>query len=323
MDNTKLTDFLQLNGIQYEKDVELSKKTWIHRGGKANFYILPSDVESLEKVCSYLYTNDLPFLLVGHTSNLYIHNDVNLDIVVSTVHCNAFSIQGEVVECECGAAVSKVAKACVNNGLQGLEFLTVLPGTVGAALVNNSSCRDSSISSLMTEVVFLNSNGERSILKPSDFSFEFRSSKLKKKQLIGTILIIKLSLKKGDTEKLQQTANENEERRRQKLEGPTQNLGCTVNRTFSKGHMPTVYAIPLKIYTELISLFGSSVSRQKRIKRFILTISGFKDLIPYISDKQMITFIWRDENADQLFPRYLDFMRRVYMTDHVEIEEIK
>ncbi len=323
MSNTQLMEFLKLNSILYETDIDLSKRTWIHRGGMAGIYIQPANVDELEKVCVFMYEQKMPFLLVGHTSNLYIHSDVNLDVVVSTAKCNSFSIQESIVECECGASVSKVAKASIEKGLQGMEYLTTLPGTVGAAICNNSTVKDSKVSELLVDLDFLSEDGQKKVLKPADLSFSFRNSALKSHNLKGVILNIRLKMDKDDPQLLSDIAKKNEERRKKKLEGPSQNLGCTVNRTFSKGKMPRKYEILLNIYSRIISLFVSADKRKAKIKNFILIITGYKDLAPYISDRQMITFIWRDEKADDCFPRYLEFMSRIYMTDSVEIQEIK
>lgn len=316
--------FLKDNSIYFEENVDLKKKTWIHRGGKARFFIQPDNVTELQKCLSYLYKNQYPFLLVGHTSNLYIHNDCDVDIVVSTFRCKAFAVNEGIVECECGASVSKVAQACIDNGYCGMEYLTDLPGTIGAAIYNNSSCKKSSVSALLFDLDFMDTEGNVKVLTPDDLAFSLRSSSLKAHALRGVILKVRLHVEKGEALSLAQVAKENKERRKQILDSPSQNLGCTVNRIFSLGKMPLKYALPLSVYNKILSLSGtSSTKRNSKIKKFILTISGYKDLEPYISDKQMIIFIWRDEKADGLFPRYLEFMRKVYKTDKVEIEEIK
>lgn len=314
---------LQKNGIPYEENVDLKKKTWIHRGGTARLFVQPSCVQELQDCVEYLYAINQSFLLVGHTSNLYIHNECNLDVVISTTHCNAFTFKDGIVECDCGAAVSKVAKASIDAGLQGMEYLTTLPGTVGAAVCNNSTVKESRVADLLVDLDFIDEKGHLTVLNPSDLDFSFRSSAIKKGTINGVILRVRLCLKDGNAEKLRVVASQNEERRKRILEGPIQNLGCTVNRTFSKGKMPKKYRIRLDIYTKLISFFVPVDKRKNKIKNYILRIAGYKELAPYISDKQMITFIWRDEKADDCFPRYLEFMSRVYQTDSLEIQEIK
>ena len=171
--------FLKLNSICYEENVDLRKKTWIHRGGLVGIYIIPANVKELEMICSYLYAANKTFLVVGHTSNLYIHNDYNYDIVVSTLKCNHFTITDNIIECECGAAVSKIANACIERGLQGMEFLTSLPGTIGGAICNNSTVKKSGVADLLLDLDFFDESGDLKVLKPTDLLFSFRNSAIK------------------------------------------------------------------------------------------------------------------------------------------------
>lgn len=320
--NTDKVQVLQKNNIPFEENVDLKKKTWIHRGGIAKLFIVPSNIEELQDCIRFMYKLKQDFLLIGHTSNLYIHNDCNIEVVIATSHCNSFSVKEGLVECDCGAAVSKVAKASIAEGFQGMEYLTTLPGTIAAAIHNNSTVKESKVAELLVDLDFIDENGHLRVLKPEDLKFSFRNSALKSSELRGVILKVRLQLQKGNVEQLSDIARRNEERRKQTLEGPVQNLGCTVNRTFSLGKMPRKYELPLNIYSRLIPFFVPKEKQKAKIKSFILRISGYKELAPYISDKQMITFIWKDENADKLFPRYLQFMKDVYRTDKVEIEEI-
>lgn len=84
MINENLTKYLDLHSIQYETNVSLKKRTWIHRGGIAELFITPVNAEELEKVVSFLYSQSIRFQLIGHTSNLYILNSCNIPVVVST-----------------------------------------------------------------------------------------------------------------------------------------------------------------------------------------------------------------------------------------------
>ena len=78
MINGNLTKYLDLHSIQYETNVSLKKRTWIHRGGIAELFITPVNAEELEIVVSFLYSQSIRFQLIGHTSNLYILNSCNI-----------------------------------------------------------------------------------------------------------------------------------------------------------------------------------------------------------------------------------------------------
>ena len=315
--------FLKNEDIAYETNVELREKTWIHRGGKADYFVSPKNSVALEKIMTYLYDSHITHLLVGSTSNLYILNTTNIPVVVSTLRCNTYEIKEETIECECGVQVSKLAEQVIKLGIKGFEYLTKLPGTVGAAIYNNSSCKSNSISELLIDVDMVTPQGIKKV-SAEELHFAFRTSDLKRSILRGVILKARLRLAFGQKDELERKAKDNEIERRKLLEGPAQNLGCTVHKPFSNGSMPFRYRVPSSIYSKIITLLVKDELKRKRLnKSFLLTISGHKKLIPYVSDYLSLIFVWRDDNADEFFNEYLSFMKDIYKTDKVEIEIIK
>ena len=317
--------YLEGEGIYFEKEIDLSKKTWIHRGGTASLFVIPGNTNELEKVVTCLYKNDIKFLVIGATSNLYILNTASIPVVISTLKCNVYQQNGDVIVCDCGVQVGKLSREMIGKGIQGFEYLTKLPGTIGAAIYNNSSVKEetNSISNLLLGFDLLTPSGIKQ-LKKEDLHFSFRSSALKRHQLQGIIIRARLNAAPGNKELLESIAAKNEKDRLNLLEGPAQNLGCTVHRMFCNGLMPLKYRIPYKSYAKILKVFvGNQLKQKKYLKQFLLTISGYRHLIPYVSDKQLITFIWKDEKADLFFDDYLAFMRDVCKTDQVEIEIIR
>lgn len=324
MMNYELISYLKTHSVAYETNVDLRNKTWIHRGGIAGLFISPSCAEELERVVLYLYINNIQFLLIGHTSNLYILNDCNKSVVVSTAKCRNYSLEGDRIYCESGVGVIRLAKQMVKEGVQGFEYLTGLPGTIGGALVNNSSCKNNSVSSLLISAKVVLKEGTTKTFYPDDFKFEFRNSVFKMGEIEGTIISAVLSVQKGDAAELQQIAKQNDKDRAKRLEGHANNLGCTVNRCFINGRM----SIWLRVLMILNRLFVSpfiKTEEAKRIQRrdLICSVTGYKQIAPYVSSKNPIIFSWHNEGADVAFPLYLDFMRKVYKTDKIEIQIIK
>lgn len=314
---------LDINKISYETNVDLKKKTWIHRGGTCDLFISPSNSEQLLCIVKYLYANNIKFLLLGHTSNIYIRNSSNVSIVVSTKKCSKYELKNDKIVCEPGAGVIRMAKDMIQQGVAGFEYLTGLPGTVGAAIYNNSSCKSNSISQLLVSAEVLLEDGQLITMTPEDMQFRFRTSIFKDGKLRGVITKAILKVEYGDVAKLQEIAKNNDEERSRILAGYTQNLGCTVNRCFINGSMPFFYRFLTRIYAGLLRLMRvSSVKKMKKQKDFLCIISGYKKIASYISDVNPIIFIWKDEKADKVFPLYLEFMAKIYKTDKVEIEII-
>lgn len=86
----KITEFLEENNVLFEENISLKKKTWIHRGGMCSLFIMPANIRELELTAQFLYKGNYEFLLIGHTSNLYILDSCNIPLVVSTAKCNKF-----------------------------------------------------------------------------------------------------------------------------------------------------------------------------------------------------------------------------------------
>lgn len=318
-----LIQHLDINKIPYDTNVDLKKKTWIHRGGTCELFISPSNSEQLLCLVKYLYSNNIEFLLLGHTSNVYIRNSSNVSVVVSTKKCSKYELSNDTIICESGAGVIRMAKDMIQQGVAGFEYLTGLPGTIGAAIYNNSSCKSNSISQLLVSAEVLLEDGRLVSMTAEDMKFRFRTSIFKDGKLRGVIIKAILKAEYDDAIKLQEIAKNNDEERSRILAGYTQNLGCTVNRCFINGSMPFFYRFLTRMYAVLLRLIRvSSVKKMKKQKDFLCTISGYKKIAPYISDVNPIIFIWKDEDADKVFPLYLEFMAKIYKTDKIEIEII-
>ena len=321
--NRNLINHLNINKISYETNVDLKKKTWIHRGGTCELFISPSNSEQLLCLVRYLYSNNIEFLLLGHTSNVYIRNSSNVPIVVSTKKCSKYELTNDTIICEPGAGVIRMAKDMIQQGVAGFEYLTGLPGTIGAAIYNNSSCKSNSISQLLLSAEVLLEDGRLVTMTPEDMQFRFRTSIFKDGKLRGVITKAILKAEYDDSTRLQDIAKNNEEDRARILAGYTQNLGCTVNRCFINGSMPFFYRFLTLVYAVLLRLTRVPfIKKIKKQKDFLCIISGYKKIAPYISDVNPIIFIWKDEEADKVFPLYLDFMAKIYKTDKIEIEII-
>ena len=185
MINELLTKYLDTQKIQYETHVDLKKRTWIHRGGIAGIFISPASADELETILSFLYSEDTSFLLIGHTSNLYILNECNIPVVVSTAKCRYFQIDDGQLFCEAGVGVINLSKQMIKQGIKGFEYLTGLPGTIGAALVNNSSCRENSISELLVSARVVLKDGS---MKISNMNLETQYSRNVKLKALSFLL---------------------------------------------------------------------------------------------------------------------------------------
>lgn len=316
----KLLDFLKETGIAYEQNVPLSKKTWIKTGGICGCWITPINVEQLAEVCRYLQTSGIKFDIVGQTSNIFFHSTYNPEVIVSTVRLNNYNIEGDTITCDCGANVMKLAKDCLSQGYAGFFGLVGLPGTVASAAINNSGCFQCSISSMLISADILNIDGTIETIYKKDFHFSKRSSAFKRGDRKGVILSVKMQLQRsGNVEEEKKKAENTKVYRKNHQEGYKSNLGSVFAVRKQRRNVRNIIAL---LTAKILNLFKISSFSYER-KNILLWLYRCSELKRYISDKNINTFVWRDEYAENAFEKYKHFMSKVYKNLEIEIEEKK
>lgn len=314
----ELISFLNKSEIPFERNVSLPKKTWIKTGGICGYWIVPTSVKQLAEVCRYLQTNNIKFDIVGHTSNIFFHSTYNPEVIVSTVKVNSYSIADDIITCDCGCSVIKLAKEMLIEGYAGFYGLVGLPGTVASAAINNAGCFDCSISSMLISADVLMPNGTITTFVKHDFGYEKRSSKFKRGEVKGVVLSVKLKLQKA--ENIEEEYRKSEETIKYRRENQEQS-GKTLGSVFARKRMRlNLRNVLVKIVMRIfLVLTGHSFPYIR--KKMILFLYGYKDLNNYISDRQINTFIWKDYLAEKKFVRYKEMMNKVYKNLTIEIEE--
>lgn len=301
----------------YVKNCVLSTKTWIHRGGIVEYYVEPLTTEALITICRLCYSTHLHFMVVGHTSNLYFLQDDCPNIIISTRKLTFWKEEPDSIRCQPGVMVKKLAAYCNENGISGFEGFVDLPGTIAGATVNNSSCFGSAMSSLLQTCTVLKEDGSIVELNNEDLQYTRRNSVLKQKLLKAIVIEVTLKAERGSADELLAKAQANHQKRLDTQEGPAHNLGSTyaeMKKTRIAGFI-----------TRRIDQFGA-IFKVKSPLRFrkscLLVLYGYYDLDPYISDKNLNCFIWRDEKADEKFIRYKKFINKISTSNRLEIEII-
>lgn len=314
----KLIDFLIKNNIQFEENVSLKKRTWIKTGGSVSVWIEPNTIESLILLAKFLFESKIKYETVGHTSNIYYLDATNPQVIVSTKNLISYRITDSCVNCDCGVHVSTLSRALVNKGIVGFSGLINLPGTVGAATVNNSSCFGSEFSSLIKDVsLFDKSTGTIKTICAENLMYGHRSSALKSKLIDAVVISVSLKLIKGCVDEEVRKAKEATETRKYTQEPPAYTLGSVFANLNERKNLG--YRFFRKCYMILAKLhFVKKPSRT----HLLLKYYGYEYLKPYVSDKNVNTFIWKPEieNKELFFSEYCNFMRKAFVDPRLEIE---
>lgn len=310
------TTFLVSNGIAFEENVSLKRRTWIKRGGIAKVWVQPAKMSDFKKVISWIQKSGFVYEVIGNTSNCYFLNHYNPDVIVSTLKLKEMQILEveDKIVCDCGYNMSKLAKYCNTNGIKGFEGFTGLPGTVAGAAINNSGCLDSLCSKIIKSVTVVN-NGEEVEVTNKELCYEHRGSKLKSKVIMGAVILVSFNIERDDPEILIKRAKQIESRRRKFLENKHPNLGSSYARLEFKRN------IWEKIFHKIMNLsFLDPAMKRKLSNKFFLNVYDTKSFRQYVSDLNFNCFTWKNDGADEAFFEYIDFVKKFSKAATLEIE---
>lgn len=311
---------LKDNEIVFERNVSLKKKTWLKTGGVVSYWIEPDTIEKTVILAKYLDEAHLRYEVIGHTSNIFYVDDYNPDIIISTSRLNRYSINDDNIFAECGVPVTKLSRECAERGIKGFGGMVGLPGTVGAAACNNSSCFDCSISALLIEADFYNSKTrEIETMQYEDFHYSKRFSILKGNGggKSGILLSVKLRLTQGSKEEELKQIEFAQIYRKSHHEKPAYTLGSVfAERKLRKDLKYYIFSCGVAVMRIL------RIENRRRVKDWRLYLYGYRDIQDFVSKMNVNTFIWQKEESSKYekFMRYVEFMNRIYKHPKLEIE---
>lgn len=158
----------------------LAERTWLGVGGPAEWLVRPTSVEQLATVITRCRDSGTKARVLGGGSNVLIA-DAGVSGVVLQLDHEAFAgvrIEGARVLVGGGATLATVINDTVRAGLAGLDSLVGIPGTVGAALHNNSGGQGGDIGQWVAEATVLTRSGETIHRTRDELVFGYRESSL-------------------------------------------------------------------------------------------------------------------------------------------------
>ncbi len=165
----------------------------------ASYFSEPSDINELRELMDYCQQRDLEFLVIGEGSNLLFKSNFK-GLVIHPLIKGIQKIdesQTEIlVRVGAGENWDNFVSVCVENLWYGPENLSLIPGTVGSAPVQNIGAYGREVKDIVEYVeVFDTQNGELTMLSNSACEFGYRDSIFKhgeSKRFIVTSTVFKL-----------------------------------------------------------------------------------------------------------------------------------
>lgn len=158
------------------RNVCLKEFSSFHTGGNAELFTMPGRMEDLVTTLKVAHVKHLPLTIIGGGTNVLISDQDIQGIVLCTKHLSRFSMRGNLFAARCGLSLDKAISISIEAGMQGLESLSGIPGTIGGAVRGNAGCEETQISDRLVYVDYFSLDGLMHRLPIEEIDFSYRHS---------------------------------------------------------------------------------------------------------------------------------------------------
>jgi UDP-N-acetylmuramate dehydrogenase len=197
MSATLIKDIRKYMRGEVKKDESMAKHTSFGIGGPADVWAQPRSRNDLATLIDLCEKRRVPFMVIGNGTNILVR-DGGIDGVVISLKdaCGNLDVRGNVIVAGAAVSLGALTARAVEHSLQGLEFCTGIPGTVGGALTVNAGGWGRSMGDVFTSATILDLRSrEMRTIGKNDVAFEYRTSSIAS---LGIVLEAELTLEAGD-----------------------------------------------------------------------------------------------------------------------------
>lgn len=210
---------------------EMKKYTSFKIGGPAECLIKIESVDQIKEVYKIAKDFNIPLTIIGNGSNILV-SDKGIKGIVLKIEIKKLEIQenNEKVNVIVGSGekLGIIAQKFLNQEIEGFEFASGIPGTIGGAIRMNAGAHGKEMKDIVKTVTYIDREGNIKKINNSEAEFKYRNSIFSHKDYV--IIEAELKLQKGNKEeilaKMQEYANFRKEK--QPLEFPS--AGSTFKR---------------------------------------------------------------------------------------------
>ena len=173
----------------------MREHTTIQVGGSADLLIHPADRDDLAALVKLLSDGEIPYLVLGHGSNLVVRDGgirgavIQLDQGFRKIERRDASDGQPRIRVEAGAALRILVRWAVDQGISGFAEFAGIPATVGGAIAMNAGAWGVSIGDRVEEIEVMGRTGETHVYTREMLRFGYRSIDLPPEAIIiGALL---------------------------------------------------------------------------------------------------------------------------------------
>ena len=174
-----------------KKSFSLKENNLLKIDSTAKFFIEIFDLEDLKNIQNFISTKKINFCILGEGSNVVLPNLLNKFVI--KISFNEISIEDNLITVGAGKNWDDFVLWSLENGYCGLENLSGIPGSIGAAPIQNIGAYGSEVSDFIDEVICFDMDSNSLVsFTNNDCKFSYRQSIFQDKD---SLIVIKVKFK--------------------------------------------------------------------------------------------------------------------------------
>lgn len=206
----------------------MSRHTSFKIGGPAEIFVKINNVEELKLIIKISKQAEVPITVVGNGSNLLVSDDGIRGIVLKIEFDKIEIEENGILKVGSGVKLAFLAQKCLKEELEGFEFASGIPGTIGGAIRMNAGAHGSEMKDIVKNITCMTRDGKIRIISNEEAKFEYRKSIFAQKDYI--ILEVEMQLRKGNSEEIKGKMDEYAKYRKEKQPIEYPSAGSTFKR---------------------------------------------------------------------------------------------
>ena len=159
------------------RDQPLAPHTSLRIGGPADFFLRIASEKDLVGAIQVARMNELPVFLLGGGTNVLVADGGIRGVVLQNAWRES-SVDGDIVAASSGTELAHVAAVAARAGVEGLEWMATVPGTVGGAVHGNAGAFGSETADVIVDAELVDLNGDTWTATVDELGYAYRTSAL-------------------------------------------------------------------------------------------------------------------------------------------------
>ena len=131
-----------------QKNISLKLFSRLCVGGRAKYFALITTKKQLFDIVHFINDKSLPWYIIGFGSNVIIDDaDFNGIVIKLTGEFKKVFFEEDNVSCGAGFSLIQLGQLLASKGFSGYEYMSVIPGSVGGAVLMNAGTTDHGVTS--------------------------------------------------------------------------------------------------------------------------------------------------------------------------------